>query len=154
MAPHSSTLAWKIPWMDEPGGLVFMWSHRVGHNWSDLVAAAADSILNSRDITLPTKAHLVKAMVFSSSHVWMWELDYKESWAPKNWCFELWCWWRLLRVLWTARRSTKPILKEISPEYSLEGLVEAETSILWPSDSKNWLTGKDPDAGKDWRREE
>ena len=123
MAPHSSTLAWKIPWMEEPGGLVFMWSHRVGHNWSDLVAAAADSILNSRDITLPTKAHLVKAMVFSSSHVWMWELDYKESWAPKNWCFELWCWWRLLRVFRTARGSNQSILKEISPKYLLEGLM-------------------------------
>ena len=46
-----------------------------------------DSILKSRDITLPTKVHLVKAMIFSSSYVWMWELDYKESWAPKNWCF-------------------------------------------------------------------
>ena len=58
---------------------------------------------------------------FSSGHVWMWELDYKESWMPKNWCFELWCWRRLLRVLWTARRSNQSILKEISPEYSLEG---------------------------------
>ena len=56
---------------------------------------------------------------FSSSHIWMWELDYKEK-APKN-C-ELW-WWRLLRVLWTARRSNQSILKEISPEYSLEGLM-------------------------------
>ena len=53
----------------------------------------------------------------------MWELDYKESWVPKNWCFELWCWRRLLRVLWTARRSNQSILKEISPEYSLEGLM-------------------------------
>ena len=51
----------------------------------------------------------------------MWELDYKESWAPKNWCFELWCWRRLLRVPWRARRSNQSILKEISPEYSLEG---------------------------------
>ena len=56
---------------------------------------------------------------FSSSHVWMWELDYKESWAP----FELWCWRRLLRVPWTARRSNQSILKEISPEYLLEGLM-------------------------------
>ena len=55
---------------------------------------------------------------FSSSHVWMWELDHKESWEPKNWCFELWCWRRLLRVPWTARRSDHSILKEISPEYS------------------------------------
>ena len=53
----------------------------------------------------------------------MWELDYKESWVPKNWCFELWCWRRLLRVLWTARRSNQSILKEISAEYSLEGLM-------------------------------
>ena len=53
----------------------------------------------------------------------MWELDYEESWAPKNWCFELWCWRRLLRVPWTARRSNQSILKEISPESSLEGLM-------------------------------
>ena len=52
----------------------------------------------------------------------MWELDHKEGWALKNWCFELWCWRRLLRVPWTARRSNQSILKEISLEYSLEGL--------------------------------
>ena len=60
---------------------------------------------------------------FSSGHVWMWEVDYKESWEPKNFAFELWCWRRLLRVPWTARRSDQSILKEISPEYSLEGLM-------------------------------
>ena len=60
---------------------------------------------------------------FSSSHVWMWELDYKESWALKNWSSDLWCWRRLVRVPWTARRSNQSILKEISPEYSLEGLM-------------------------------
>ena len=60
---------------------------------------------------------------FSSSHVWIWELDYKESWALKNDAFELWCWRRLLRVPWTARRSNQSILKEISPECSLEGLM-------------------------------
>ena len=59
---------------------------------------------------------------FSSSHVWMWELDHKDSWAPKN-AFELWCWRGLLRVPWTARRSNQSIIKEISPEYSLEGLM-------------------------------
>ena len=57
---------------------------------------------------------------FSSSHVWMWKLDYKQSWAPKNDAFELWCWRKLLRVPWTARRSKQSILKEISPKYSLE----------------------------------
>ena len=60
---------------------------------------------------------------FSSSHVWMWELDYKESWALKNWCFWTVVLERLLRVPWTARRSNRSILKEISPEYSLEGLM-------------------------------
>ena len=60
---------------------------------------------------------------FSSSHVWMWELDYKESWTLKNWCFWIVVWGRLLRVPWTARRSIQSILKEISPEYSLEGLM-------------------------------
>ena len=82
-----------------------------------------DSILKSRDITLPTKVHLVKAMVFS---VVMYGC---ESWTVKKAehrridAFELWYWRRLLRVLWTARRSNQPILKEISPEYSLEGLL-------------------------------
>ena len=82
-----------------------------------------DSILKSRDITLPTKVHLVKAMVFP---VVMYEC---ESWTTKKTecrridVFELWCWRRLLRVPWTARRSSQSILKEISPEYSLEGLM-------------------------------
>ena len=64
MATHSSVLAWRIPGVGEPGGLPSMGSHRVRHDQSDLTAAAADSILKSRDITLPTKVHLVKAMVF------------------------------------------------------------------------------------------
>ena len=82
-----------------------------------------DSIFKSRDITLPTKVHLVKAMVFP---VVMYEC---ESWTIKKAVcrriddFELWCWRRLLRVPWTARRSNQSILKEISPEYSLEGLM-------------------------------
>ena len=67
--------------------------------------------------------------------------------------FELWCWRRLLRVPWTVRRSNQSILKEVNPEYSLEGPdAEAEAPILWPPDLKNWLIWKDPDAGKDRRR--
>ena len=82
-----------------------------------------DSILKNRDITLPTKVHLVKAMVFP---VVMYVC---ESWTIKKAehkridAFELWCWRRLLRVPWTARRSNQSIIKEISPEYSLEGLL-------------------------------
>ena len=60
---------------------------------------------------------------FSSSHVWMWELDHKEGWMPKNWCFWAWCWRRLLRIPWTTRRSNQSILKETNTEYSLEGLL-------------------------------
>ena len=80
-----------------------------------------DSILKSRDITLPTQVCVVKATGFFSSHVQMWELDHKEGWVLRNWCFR--CWRRLLRDPWTARRSNQLILKEISPEYSLEGLM-------------------------------
>ena len=92
---------------------------------------------------------------FSSSHVWMWELDYKESWAPKNWCF------------WTVvleKTLESPLdCKEIQPVHPkgnrcwiLTGRTdaEAETPVLWPPDAKNWLTWKDLDAGKDWRQEE
>jgi len=81
-----------------------------------------------------------------------------ESWTIKRAehqridAFELWCWRRLLRVPSIARRSNQSILKEISPEYSRTD-AEAETPILWPPDTKNWLIGKDPDSGKDWRRE-
>ena len=64
--------------------------------------------------------------------------------------FELWCWRRLLRVPWTAKRSNQSILKEINPEYSLEGLMlKLKLLMLWPPDAKNLLIGKDPDAGKD-----
>ena len=119
------------------------------------VTTNPDSILKSRDITLPTKVHLVKAMVFP---VVMYGC---ESWTIKKAehqsidAFELWCWRRLLRILWTARRSNQSILKEISPEYSLEGLMlKLKLPILWPADRKNWLIWKDPDGGKDWRQEE
>ena len=108
-----------------------------------------DSILKSRDITLPTEVRLVKAMVFPV------DIYGCESWTIKkaeHWridAFELWCWRRLLRVPWTARKSNRSILKETSPEGRTDA--EAETPILWPPDSKNW---KDPDAGKDWNQEE
>ena len=100
--------------------------------------ANLDSILKSRDITLPTKIHLVKAMVFP---VVMYGC---ESWTIKQAehrridAFELWCWRSLLRVSGTARRSSQSILKEISPEYSLGSTdAEAEAPILWPLDVKN-----------------
>ena len=91
----------------------------------------------------------VKSKPWLFQRPWM-DVSYKESWAQRIDAFELWCWRRLLRVSWTARRSNQFILKEISPECSLEVV----TPMLWPPDAKSWLVWKDPDAGKDWRREE
>ena len=129
-------------------------------NWCLLlgrkVMTNPDSILKSKGITLPTKVHLVKAMVFP---VVMYGC---ESWTLKKAerrridGFELWCWRRLLRVPWTTRRFYQSILKEISPEYSLGGLM-LKLKLQYTGqyiDVKNWLIWKDPNAGKDWRREE
>ena len=85
--------------------------------------ANLDSILKSRDITLPTKVHLVKAMVFPVVMCGCESWTVKKAERRRIDAFELWCWRRLLRVPWTARRSNQSILKEISPEYSLEGLM-------------------------------
>ena len=84
---------------------------------------------------------------FSSSHVQMWEMDHKEDWAPKNWCFQIVVWRRFLRVLWTARRSYQSILKEVNPEYSLEGLTlkfQYSCHLVWRADSleKTLMLGK------------
>ena len=113
------------------------------------VVTNLDSILKSRDITLSTKVHLVKAMIFP---VVMYGC---ESWTIKKTehqridAFELWCWRRLLRVPWTAKRSNQSILKEICPRCSLEGLIlKLKLKILWPLDVKSWLIWKDPDVGK------
>jgi len=106
-----------------------------------------DSILKSRDFS--NKGQSSQSYGFSSSHVWIWEVDYKESWGPKNWCFELWCWRRILKVPWTTRRSNQSILKEISPDYSLEGLMlklklQYFGHLMWRADSfeKTLMLGK------------
>ena len=106
-----------------------------------------DSILKSRDITLPTKVCLAKGMVFP---VVKYRWTIKKVERQRIDAFELWCWRRFLIVPWTAKRPNKSIIKEITPEYSLERHAEMETPILWPSYAKNWLIGKDPDPGKDW----
>ena len=92
---------------------------------------------------------------FSSSHVWMWESDYKESWMLKNWCF----WTVVLEETLDSLLDCK-VIQPVHPKgdqsWTFIGRTdaEAETPILWPPDAKNWLIGKDPDAGKDWRWEE
>ena len=98
-----------------------------------------DSILKSRDITLPTKVRLVKAMVFPVVMYGCESWTIKKAECRRIDAFELLCWRRLLRVPWTARGSNQSILKEIGPECSLEGLIEAETPILWPPDAKSLL---------------
>ena len=114
-----------------------------------------DSILKSRDITLPTKVCLIKAMIFPVVMYGCESWTVKKSECWKIDASEMWYWWKLLRVPWTAKRSNQSILKEISPGCSLEGLnAEAETPILWPLHGKSWLVGKDPDAGRDWGQEE
>ena len=122
MAAHSSTLAWKTPWTEEPGGLQSMQSQRVRHDWA------------------------IPPCGFSSSHVWMWDLDHKEAWARKDWCF----WTGLGEDSWESfgQQGNQSILKKINPEYSLEGL------MLNLQYFGHQLIRKDPDAGKDWRQEE
>ena len=102
-----------------------------------------DRILKSRDITLPTNVHLVKAMVFSSSPVWMWELDYKESWVPKNWCF----WTAVLEKTLESPldyKKIQPVHPKGNQSWILIGRTDAkaETSVLWPPDVKSWLIWK------------
>ena len=109
-----------------------------------------DSILKSRDITLPTKVHLVKAMVFPVVMCGCESRTIKKAEHQRIGAFELWCCRRLLRVPWTASRSNQSILKEISSEYSLEGLIlklklQYSGHLMWRTD----LFEKDPDSGKD-----
>ena len=111
-----------------------------------------DSILKSRDIA--NKGLSGQGYGFSSGHVWVWELDCEESWAPKNWCF------------WTVvleKTLESPLdFKEIQPVHPKDQSwvfigrtdAEAETPMLWPPYAKSWLIGKDPDAGRDWGQEE
>ena len=106
-------------------------------------------IFKSRDIILPTKVHLVKAMVFSRSHVWMWELDYKQSWEPKNWYF----WTVVLEKTLESPldgKEIQPVHPKGDQSWIFIGRTDTESPILWPPDVKNWFIGKDPDTGKDW----
>ena len=143
--------------------------------WKKSYDTHVDCVLKSRDITLPTKIHIVKAMVFhmacslpdsfvrgifqarilecvASSHVRMWELDHKEDRAQKNRCFWIVLLKKTLVSPWTARRSNLSVLKEIKPEYSLKGLMLKPQYFghLVPLLTHCRLIGKDPDAGKNW----
>ena len=113
-----------------------------------------DCILKSRHY-FANKGPSSQGYGFSSSHVWMWELDYKESWAPKNWCF----WTVILEKTLESPLYCKEI-KPVNPKGNQSWIfigrtdAEAEALILWPPDAKSWLVWKDPVSGKDWRWEE
>ena len=206
MAPHSSTLAWKIPWTEKPGRLQSMGSWRVGHDWAtslftfihwrrkwqptlvflpgeyqgwgawwaaiygvtqswtrlkQLSSSSSSSSSDSGQHIKKQRHYLVnkgpssQGYSFSSSHVCMWELDYEESWAPKNWCF----WTVVLEKTLESPLDCKEI-QPVHPKGDQSWVfigrtdAEAETPILWPPDRKSWLIWKDPDAGNDWRLEE
>ena len=123
--------------------------------WKKSYDQPRQHIKKQRTFALPAKVCLVKAKVFSSSHVWMWELDHKEGWGPKNWC----SWTVVLEKTLKNTLDCKEI-KPVNPKGNESWIfirrtdAEAETPIIWPTDLKNWLTWKDPDAGKDWRWEE
>jgi len=121
--------------------------------WKKSYDQARQHIKKQRYITLPTKVHLVKNYSFSSSHVWMLELDYKESWAPKNWCV----WTVVLKKTFESPLDSKEIQpvhpKDQSWIFIGRTDAEAEAPVLWAPDAKNWHTRKDPDSGQDWRQE-
>ena len=101
------------------------------------------------------KGPLSQGYGFSSGHVWMWELDYKENWTQKNWCF----WTVVLEKTPESPldcKEIKPVKPKRNQSWIFTGRTDGETKApeLWPPDAKSWLTGKDPDAGKDWRWEE
>ena len=130
MAAHSSVLAWRITGTAEPGGLPSMGSHRVRHDWSDLAAAAARQTydkprqrIKKQRLHFANKGPYSQSYGFSSSHVRMWELDYKEGWSSNNWCFQT---VGLVKTLESplGSKEIQPVnSKGINPEYSLEGLM-------------------------------
>ena len=133
-------------------------SHEIKRRWKKSVFLLGrkamtnlDSILKSRDITLPTKVSRVKAMVFSSSHIRMQELDHKESWLPKNWCF-----WTVVleKILESPFIFTEINLVNPKGNQPWIFIVRTDNEAETPPDAKNGLIWKDPDAGKDSRQEE
>ena len=147
MADYFSGLQNHCRWWLQP------WNWKMLTPWKK-VMTNLDSILKSWDITLSTQACLVKAMVFPVVMYGCnsWTIKKAEHWGID--AFELWCWRRLLRIPWTARRSNQSILKETSPEYSLEGLMLKLKLQYFGHLIRRTDWFKDPDAGKDWRQEE
>ena len=139
-------------WTGRPGVLQSMGLQRVGHYWAiELV----NIILKSRDITLPTKVCIIKTIAFPVVTYGCESWTIKEGWASKNWCFQT---MELQKTLESPLgwKEIKPVNPKGNRPWIFTGRTdaEAEAPILWPPDAKSWLTGKHPDAGKDWRQEE
>ena len=136
MATHSSVLAWRIPGMGEAGGAAF---YGAAQSWTWLKWLSSSS----------------QRYGFSSSHLWMWELDYKESWELKNWCF----WTMVLENTLESPLNCK-VIQSVNTKANQSWIftgrtdAEAETPILWSPDLKNKLIAKVPEGGKDWRQDE
>ena len=151
------SLPGESPWTEESGGLQSIGSQRVGHNWSELTC----TILTQKTTPLSTYPEIAFALYLhytferTGLSFKKWELDYKEGWALKNWCF----WAVVLEKTLESPLDCKEI-QPVNPKGNQSWIfmgrtdAETETPVLWPSDVKNWLTEKDPDAEKDWRQEE
>ena len=170
MAPHSSTLAWKIPWTEEPGGPQSVELLRVGHDWTTSLSLFTFMRWRRKwqptPVFLPgdsqgwqslvgchlwgrTESDMTEQLHLTSLHVWLGELDHKEGWVPKNWCF----WTVVLEKTLQSSSDSKEIksvnLKENQPWIYIERTdAEAEIPILWSSDAKNWLIEKTLMLGK------
>ena len=129
------------------------WNERMLAPWKKSYDKPREYIKKQR-YNFANKGPYSQSYGFSSSHVWMWELDHKESWVPKNWCF----WTVVLKTLESPLdcMEIKPVHRKRNQSWIFTGRTdaEAEAPILWPPDAKNWLIGKDLDVGKDWRQEE
>ena len=130
------------------------WSHEIKRCLllGRKVMTNLSSLFKNRDVTLPKKSLSSQSYGFSSSHVWIWELDYRESWSQKNWCF----WTVVLQKTLESpfeRKEIQPVHPKGDQSWIFIGRTDAEaqTPILWPPD-ENWLIWKDPDAGKEWGR--
>ena len=165
MATHSNILAWRIHGQKSLAGY-----SAKGHTESGTTGWLSTHEQTPKEVCQPP--HMLRARSirfenmksqsygFSSSHVWMWEWDHKEGWVPKNWCFWTMVFERLLRVPWTTGRSNQSILKEINPEYSLEGLImrlklQYFGHLMWRANSleKTLILGKLMVGGEGGNRE-
>ena len=133
---------------------VQLWNYKMLAPWKKTCDQPRQHIKKQRHY-FANKGPSSQSNGFSGSHVWMWELEYKESWALKNWCF----WAVVLEKTLESPLDSKEI-KPVNPKRNQSWIfigrtdAEAEAPILWPPDAKNWLIGKAPDTGKDWRQEE